>query len=105
MRNVNFRAFWSVVLHQVVQLLQGLGTQAQDATEKARAVGEAILAALREPCDLAGQPYHCEASIGVSLLVGHGMTVDEALRQADNAMYQAKTMGRNRLHVYLADAG
>ncbi len=90
---------------EFIVLLQSLGTETQEATSKARAVGEAMLAALREPCDLAGQPYRCEASIGVSLLVGHTLTVDEVLRQADHAMYQAKTTGRNRLHVYLADAG
>lgn len=90
---------------EFVVLLQTLGKDAQEATAKARAVGESMLVALREPCDLAGQPYHCEASIGVSLVAGHTLTVDEVLRQADNAMYQAKTTGRNRLHVYLADAG
>ncbi|EJE48702.1 PAS domain S-box/diguanylate cyclase (GGDEF) domain-containing protein [Acidovorax sp. CF316] len=90
---------------EFVVLLQSLGQDAPEATDKARAVGENMLAALREPYDLGGQPYHCEASIGVSLVSGHALTVDEVLRQADNAMYQAKTMGRNRLYVYLADAG
>lgn len=90
---------------EFVVLLQSLGQDAAEATGKARTVGESMLAALRAPYDLAGQPYHCEASIGVGLVSGHSQTVDEVLRQADNAMYQAKTMGRNRLYVYLADAG
>jgi len=90
---------------EFVVLLQSLGKEALEATDKARTVGESMLAALREPYALDGQPYHCEASIGVSLVSGHTLTVDEVLRQADNAMYQAKTMGRNRLYVYLADAG
>lgn len=90
---------------EFVVLLQSLGKDAPEATGKARAVGEAMLAALRAPYDLGGRPYRSEASIGVSLVSGHTLTVDEVLRQADNAMYQAKTMGRNRLYVYLADAG
>ena len=90
---------------EFVVLLQALGKVAAEATGKARAVGESMLAALRTPYDLGGQPYHCEASIGVGLVSGHTQTVDEVLRQADNAMYQAKTSGRNRLHVYLADRG
>ncbi|MES2613140.1 MAG: diguanylate cyclase [Pseudomonadota bacterium] len=90
---------------EFIVLLQTLGKEAAEATDKARTVGQSMLAALREPYELAGEPYHCEASIGVSLVSGHTQTVDEVLRQADNAMYQAKTMGRNRLHVYLADAG
>lgn len=90
---------------EFVVLLQNLGKEAPEATAKARAVGENMLAALREPYALADEPYHCEASIGVSLVSGHTQTVDEVLRQADNAMYRAKTMGRNRLYVYLADAG
>ncbi len=90
---------------EFIVLLQSLGKEAPDATSKARAVGENMLAALRETYVLDGQPYHCEASIGVSLVSGHTQTVDEVLRQADNAMYQAKTKGRNRLYVYLADAG
>lgn len=90
---------------EFVVLLQSLGKDAPEATGRARAVGEAMLAALRAPYDLGGQPYRSEASIGVSLVSGHTLTVDEVLRQADNAMYQAKTMGRNRLYVYRTDAG
>jgi diguanylate cyclase (GGDEF)-like protein/PAS domain S-box-containing protein len=89
---------------EFIVLLQNLGTVPEEALEKARAIGQAMLEALWQPCDLGGLPYHCEASIGISLLAGHTLTVDQVLRQADQAMYQAKTQGRNCLQVYQASA-
>lgn len=46
--------------------------------------------------------HHCSASIGVTLL--HPATDDasSALRRADQAMYEAKSLGRNRVHVSAA---
>lgn len=41
--------------------------------------------------------YHCTASIGVTLFGAHMGNVDELLKQADLAMYQAKESGRNAI--------
>jgi diguanylate cyclase (GGDEF)-like protein/PAS domain S-box-containing protein len=42
-------------------------------------------------------------SIGISLSPDHGTDVETLLRKADSAMYEAKTLGRNRLAFFHSD--
>ena len=65
-------------------------------------VAERILAALREPYQVAGSSVHIQGSMGISLYDGPELTADEMLRLADVAMYAAKGQGKNRLTVYQA---
>ena len=58
-------------------------------------MAERILAALGEPYVLPGYLHHSTCSIGVTLFGGSDRTVSELLKQADLAMYQAKSAGRN----------
>jgi len=44
--------------------------------------------------------YHCTASIGITLFGAHSTNVDELLKQADLAMYQAKDSGRNAIRFF-----
>ena len=39
--------------------------------------------------------FHCSASIGITLFRVQETSVDDVLRQADLAMYQAKSLGGN----------
>ena len=67
----------------------------------AEAVGHRLLEALSEPVPIEGQELVVPASIGVSLApIGVRIAVDELLRQADVAMYQAKAAGKQRLATY-----
>ncbi len=43
------------------------------------------------------------ASMGLAALPEHGMHVKDLLTKADAAMYRAKELGRNRIHVYRAE--
>ena len=63
-------------------------------------IGEKIAAALNQPYPLAGREYHCTSSIGITLFSGHQESVEELLKQADLAMYQAKAAGRNSLRFF-----
>lgn len=45
-------------------------------------------------------PIHFTASIGIVAYPEHGTTVKELFTKADAAMYRAKEMGRNRIHLY-----
>jgi diguanylate cyclase (GGDEF)-like protein len=63
-------------------------------------VGEKILAMLNEPYHLAGHEYRNTPSIGVTLFGVQQITIDELLKQADLAMYQAKAAGRNTLRFF-----
>jgi diguanylate cyclase len=50
------------------------------------------------------QTVRISASIGVALSPDHGDSLDDVLRAADDAMYQAKRAGRNTVRVAPAPA-
>ncbi|SFC24111.1 PAS domain S-box-containing protein/diguanylate cyclase (GGDEF) domain-containing protein [Polaromonas sp. OV174] len=86
---------------EFVVMLEDLGDE-PDAT-KAGNVAEKILSHLREPFDLDGHQYYMTSSVGVALLNGQQDSVSELLKQADLAMYQAKTLGRNTVCFFDPD--
>lgn len=57
-------------------------------------------AALRERIELAGTPLHFDGSIGIAMYPAHGATIQELMRCADMAMYQAKHEGGSTAVVY-----
>ncbi|HYJ30413.1 MAG TPA: EAL domain-containing protein [Allosphingosinicella sp.] len=61
---------------------------------------EAILAALREPCHHSGRVLECQASIGASLCPEQGTDRAELLKNADVALYAAKSAGRGNLQIF-----
>lgn len=65
---------------------------------------ERLLQAATEVVHHAGHPLQVSASIGVAYhLPGNEHDADLLLRQADQAMYQAKQAGKNRAQVFTAD--
>jgi diguanylate cyclase (GGDEF)-like protein len=44
--------------------------------------------------------HYCTVSIGFTLFMGHETSEKEVLRQADTAMYKAKSSGRNQISFY-----
>ncbi|MDE2092836.1 MAG: EAL domain-containing protein [Burkholderiales bacterium] len=84
----------------VVMLAADLSTAPVQAAGQAQLVGEKILAELHRPYLIGGHRWHGSASIGIALFGEHVITVDELLRRADQAMYQAKAAGRNTLRFY-----
>jgi diguanylate cyclase (GGDEF)-like protein/PAS domain S-box-containing protein len=62
----------------------------------ARAVGEKILEAMRPPFLLQGVEMALGASIGISVAEGGAAGADVLLRDADVAMYMAKSEGKGR---------
>jgi diguanylate cyclase (GGDEF)-like protein/PAS domain S-box-containing protein len=70
--------------------------------DEAEAVAERILQALSTPVILDGQPITVSASLGIA--VGDaGATAASLLRDADVAMYRAKTSGKGRSALYESD--
>ena len=80
---------------EFVILLENRGEKPLDPATGARAVAERILAALGEPYVLPGYLHHSTCSIGVTLFGKSDRVVSELLKQADLAMYQAKSAVRN----------
>lgn len=85
---------------EFVVMLENLGEAAADAVAQAGAVGDKILAQLNQPYQLAGGSFRSSSSIGVTLFRGGDVTVDDLLKRADMAMYEAKTAGRNTLRFF-----
>lgn len=81
---------------EFVVLLEGLSTEVEAAVMLTKRVGEKVLDALARPYNFDGYEHHCTASIGIRLY-RERETVEELLRHADLAMYQAKKAGRNTL--------
>jgi diguanylate cyclase (GGDEF)-like protein len=63
------------------------------------ALAQRFIAALREPYHIDGEASRIGASIGIALFPEHGTTIDDLLRQADAALYEAKRCGRNTYRV------
>ena len=80
---------------EFVVMLDDLSDNPHDAVAKAHVIGLQILAALSEPCDLAGYLHHGTCSIGITSFSRQHESIGDLLKQADLAMYQAKAAGRN----------
>jgi diguanylate cyclase (GGDEF)-like protein/PAS domain S-box-containing protein len=78
-------------------LLRDLGG---DPATAAGAVAEKLIAALEEPFRIDNAELWIGASVGISLLPGDAPDAEALLKNADAAMYQAKTGGRGRYALY-----
>ena len=88
---------------EFVAMLEHLSESPQEAAAQARGVAGKILDHLNQPYTIAGRTHHSTPSIGATLFVGSSDSVDELLKQADIAMYQAKAAGRNTLRFFDPD--
>ncbi len=85
---------------EFVVVLDALSAVADEAAAQADMVAEKIRAALSQPYQLTSHIQHTTPSIGVVLFRGHQQGLDDVLKHADTAMYQAKTAGRNTIRFY-----
>jgi diguanylate cyclase (GGDEF)-like protein/PAS domain S-box-containing protein len=85
---------------EFVVVLEDVGGNLREAAVQARAVAESVVERLRRPYEIAGLAYSGTVSIGIALceLGGHG--VEDVLKQADLAMYQAKAAGRDTFRFF-----
>ena len=85
---------------EFVLVLEDLEPSTHGAASQADSVGKKILYTLNQPYDLAGREHHSSPSMGITLFDSHSTSVDDLLKQADLAMYQAKAAGRNTLRFF-----
>jgi diguanylate cyclase (GGDEF)-like protein/PAS domain S-box-containing protein len=85
---------------EFVVILANLGRCAEEAAGYARSIAEQILEALNQPYSIGKRTLHSTPSIGVALIGAANTSVDELIKQADIAMYQAKAGGRNTLRFF-----
>ncbi|WP_291688630.1 EAL domain-containing protein, partial [Bradyrhizobium sp.] len=59
-----------------------------------------VFAAIREPFECLGHQLTADASIGIALAPEHGVDLDQILKNADLAMYAAKSAGRRTYRFF-----
>lgn len=85
---------------EFVVLLHGLSDQADTAADQTETTAQNILQVLSQSYVL--DAIHCQttASIGLVVFTGLARSVDDLLKMADIALYQAKDGGRNTLRFF-----
>jgi diguanylate cyclase (GGDEF)-like protein/PAS domain S-box-containing protein len=94
---------------EFVVILRELGKDTDAATREAGIVAEKIRAILDQPYVLKVKSegsststveHHCSSSIGVTLFLDHEVGVEQIIKWADMAMYQAKEAGGNQVRFF-----
>jgi diguanylate cyclase (GGDEF)-like protein/PAS domain S-box-containing protein len=81
-------------------ILEGLDDQPVEAAAQTEAASEKILTALSQPYLLAGHESRSTPSIGATIFIGHQVSLEELMKQADIAMYQSKKAGRHTMRFF-----
>jgi diguanylate cyclase (GGDEF)-like protein/PAS domain S-box-containing protein len=94
---------------EFVVVLGDLDEDQVESQKQAQLIAEKIRLALAAPYRLsitkensrpATVEHHCSASIGVVIFVNHEAPLEDIMKWADAAMYQAKEAGRNAIQFY-----
>ena len=88
---------------EFVVLLEGLSAEPGVASSEATLVACQISTTLAKSFELGDGAYHSTPSIGIALFGSKPCSVDELLKQADLAMYEAKAAGRNTQRFFDPD--
>ncbi|MGV3741265.1 MAG: EAL domain-containing protein, partial [Burkholderiaceae bacterium] len=85
---------------EFVVMLVDLSDNPREAAAQARHTGEKILDAFTTAFELGGYAHHTTPSIGITLFNEQSQTLEELLKRADLAMYQAKAAGKNVMRFF-----
>lgn len=85
---------------EFVVLLENLSDDGAVAAMQANAVGEAVLASINRMFQLGDHQYHSTCSIGAVVFSGANQSLEDLLKQADIAMYYAKSAGGDALRFF-----
>jgi diguanylate cyclase (GGDEF)-like protein/hemerythrin-like metal-binding protein/PAS domain S-box-containing protein len=85
---------------EFVIVLTELSNDPPEAAAQTEFVGLKILRTLNQTYHLTGDKFHCTSSIGATLFLDKKQEIEDLLKQADIAMYQAKKEGRNAFRFF-----
>lgn len=85
---------------EFVILLEDLEQNGVDAANFVELLGQKILGLLAQPYKLDSHDYLSTVSVGVTLFCGQEVNAESLIKQADIAMYQAKSSGKNAIRFF-----
>ena len=85
---------------EFVVILGALAENPEDAVARATTIAEKIIRAVGQPYQISGHHYITTPSIGIAMFGYQRESIDELMKQADIAMYQAKAAGRNTMRFF-----
>jgi diguanylate cyclase (GGDEF)-like protein/PAS domain S-box-containing protein len=85
---------------EFVILLEDLNKEIPEAAAQAKDISEKIHFSLNQMYLINGHQRYSTPSIGVTLFMDHSENIEELLKRADMAMYEAKTAGRNTIRFF-----
>lgn len=71
-----------------------------DGVDMAAKVADRIVKAMRAPMNIGGQQIEIGASVGIAVGPGDGTRTDQLVKNADLALYKAKSEGRSTYHFF-----
>lgn len=80
---------------EFIVLVEDIDPVPEIASQKISLLAETLRSLLAKPYQIKGRDYFGSTSIGIALFHGKQSSVEEVLKQADMALYQAKNTGRN----------
>lgn len=85
---------------EFVVLLEGFSIHDFEAAAQTEAIAQKILEALGKTYHLGEHAYNSTPSIGIVVFAGEDVLIEDLLKKADLAMYQAKGAGRNTIRFF-----
>ena len=85
---------------EFVVLMEAMSSDPQEAAMQAESVALKVLSALGQPYLLGEHSHTSTPSIGIVVFLAQENSVEDLLKKADVAMYQAKTAGRNTIRFF-----
>ncbi len=85
---------------EFIILLTDLGADAATALSRTRVVAEKIQAVLSQEFHLKDHSYRLSLSIGITLFPQTNTRINDLIKQADTALYRAKSLGRNQFQFF-----
>jgi len=85
---------------EYIIVLEDLSEDGLETATITETIAKKIIEALNQPYVLAEHEHHSTASIGISIFGDEQISMEDLLKQADIAMYQAKKVGRNAMRFF-----
>ena len=85
---------------EFIVLIPDLGSDAENAMNSLRVISDKLHASISEPLNLNGITHVTTSSIGITIFSNKTQGINELLKEADLALYQAKASGRNSIQFF-----